>query len=177
MRYRCETADAASVVSAEERSSAESRVAHALRRLDPYSFFPLPGQRWGGLFVVVGTTGSFLIGACDHQGVARIEGLRPTVGSHGVGGLRKLRRGSKALERKLVAASMPGEVVPMMCLTHAIAGPPVTTAGVRFATVRDLAKDISARPSVQANTRAQSAARALGVQLAGDAGRNFTVRS
>lgn len=177
MLKRHGTADAGSVVSAEERSSAESQVAHALRRLDPYSFFSLPGQRWGGLFVVVGTTGAFLVDACDHEGVARIEGLRPTVGSHGVGGLRRLRRGAKALERKLVAASMHGQVVPMMCLTQAIAGPPVTAAGVRFATAPDLAKDISARPSVQANTRAQSAARALGVQLAGDAGRNFTVRS
>jgi hypothetical protein len=158
-------------------SKSEALVAQALRRLDPFSFFSLPGQQWGGMFVVVGTTGSFLIGVCELEGVARIEGLRPTVGQRAVKGLQHLRRGSRSLQRKLVSTSMPGKVVPMMCLTRAIAGSGVDTAGVRFVTVQDLAKDISARPTVQANSRAQSAARALGVQLAGDQKRHFTARS
>ena len=160
-----------------EEMNSGSLVAQAIRKLDPYSFFSLPGQRWGGLFVVVGTTGSFLIGECDLEGVGRIQGLRPTVGQKAVAGLRALRRGSRSLERTLVAASMPGDVVTIMCLTRAIAGPPVDTAGVRFVTVQDLAKDISSRASVQANTRAQSAARALGVQIAGDHRRHFALRT
>jgi hypothetical protein len=66
--------------------------------------------------------------------------------------------------------------VPIVCLTEAIAGPPVDATGVRFVKVADLARDISARPGVQSNTRVQAAARVLGVHIAGDKDRHFTVR-
>ena len=71
---------------------------------------------------------------------------------------------------------MFARIEPMVCLTQAIAGPPTDAAGVRFVKVGDIAGAISARPGVQSHTRAQAAARVLGVTVAGDQSRHFTVR-
>ena len=151
-------------------------VARELGRLDAYSFFVVPGHDWNADVAVIGTTGAFLIEACDLAGVARIEGRRPTVGDEAVRDLRKLRSGTKRFSAKLVAASVLERVVPIVCLTEAIAGPPVEAAGARFVKVADLARDISARPGLQSHTRAQAAARSLGMQVAGDQRRHFTMR-
>jgi hypothetical protein len=75
-----------------------------------------------------------------------------------------------------VNGSMLASIEPMVCLTEAIAGPPSEVAGVCFVKVGDIARHISARPRVQSHTRAQAAARVLGVTVAGDQGRHFTVR-
>ena len=81
-------------------------VARELGRLDAYSFFVVPGHDWNADVAVIGTTGAFLIKACDLAGVARIEGRRPTVGDEAVRDLRKLRSGAKRFSAKLVAASV-----------------------------------------------------------------------
>ncbi|MGH2539123.1 MAG: hypothetical protein ACRDGK_01220 [Actinomycetota bacterium] len=151
-------------------------VARELGRLDAYSFFIVPGHDWNADFGVIGTTGAFLIGVCDLAGVARVDGRRPTVGEEAVRGLRRLRVGARRFSSKLGGASMFARVVPVVSLTEAIAGPPVEAAGVRFVKAADLARDISARPGVQTHTRAQASARALGMQVAGDEQRHFTVR-
>lgn len=159
----------------EQAPSASAAVARELGRLDAYSFFTLPGHEWSADLAVIGTTGAFLISACDLPGVARVDARRPVVGERAVPGIRQLRAGARRFGVRLGAASA-SRVLPIVCLTESIAGPPVDAAGVRFVRVPDLARDISARPSVQGHTRAQSAARALGMQVAGDQKRHFTVR-
>lgn len=151
-------------------------MAQELRRLDAYSFFVLPAQEWNADFAVLGTTGGFLIAVCDLPGVAYIDGRRPTIGDTRVPGLRALRGGVRRLSGRLVNGAMFARIEPVVCLTRAIAGPPAEAAGVRFVKVGDIARDISARPGVQSHTRAQAAARVLGVTVAGDQGRHFTVR-
>jgi hypothetical protein len=161
----------------DERAGAHASVARALGRLDAYSFFVVPGHDWDADFAVVGTTGAFLITVCDLPGLAQVEARRPVVGEAPVRGLRKLRSGAKRFTNRLGAAATFASAVPIVCLTRAVAGPPVDGAGVRFAKVADLAREISARPAVQSHTRAQTAARALGVRIAGDQQRHFTVRT
>lgn len=151
-------------------------VSRALGRLDPYSFFVVPANEWNADFAVVGTTGAFLIATCTLEGVARIGSRRPIVGDRAIKGVRRLRSGLRRFSARLTSSSMFAQCVPIVCFTAAIAGPPVDSAGVRFVKVADLARDISARPGVQSNTRAQAAARVLGMHIAGDEGRHFTVR-
>lgn len=157
--------------------SARAAVARALGRLDAYSFFVLPAHDWNADYAVVGTTGAFLVAACDLPGVAMVDARRPVVGDRAVPALRKLRAGGRGFAERLSKASALATVVPIVCLTHAIAGPPIDAVGVRFVKLADLSRDISARPRVQSHTRAQAAARALGVHVAGDHERHFTVRS
>ena len=114
------------MLGASDQVTAHAAVARQLGRLDAYSFFVVPGQDWNADFAVVGTTGAFLVAVCDRAGVARVEARRPTVGGEAVPGLRKLRAGAKAFTARLGAASMFAEVVPIVCLTQAIAGPPNT---------------------------------------------------
>jgi hypothetical protein len=161
----------------QERGSAHPAVARALGRLDAYSFFVLPAHDWNADYAVVGTTGAFLITVCDLPGVALVAARRPVVGDRAVPALRQLRTGARRFAGRLTKASALASVVPIVCLTQAIAGSPVDAAGVRFVKLTDLSRDISARPGVQSHTRAQSAARALGVHVAGDQRRHFTVRS
>jgi hypothetical protein len=162
----------------ERASAARSAMASALGRLDPYSFFSVPAEHAsGGDMVVVGTTGAFLLKACGLSGVAQLRGRRPVVGEHAVPGLRALRKGARRLASRLVESSAQAEVEAIVCLTDAIAGAPAIAGGVRFVPVEDLARDLSARPGVQSHTRAQSAIRMLGMQVAGDQKRHFAVRS
>jgi len=160
-----------------ERGSAHAAVARALGRLDAYSFFVLPAHEWNADYAVIGTTGAFLIAVSDLAGLALVDARRPVVGDQAVSGLRRLRAGARRFSGRLTKASALATVVPIVCLTEAIAGPPVDAAGVRFVKLAELARDISARPGVQSHTRAQAAARALGVHVAGDQRRHFTVRS
>lgn len=164
------------MVAPQQGTSGPAVVARVLGRLDAYSFFVVPGHDWEADFAVVGTTGAFLVRVCDLAGVARVDARRPTVGGSAVPGLRRLRSGAKRLTLKLGDAAMFASTVPIVCLTRAIAGPPVEGARVLFVRVDDLAREISARPAVQSHTRAQSAVRALGVRVAGDQRRHFTVR-
>ncbi len=161
----------------EHGTGATAAVARELGRLDAYSFFVLPGHEWNADYAVIGTTGAFLIAVCDLAGVALVDARRPVVGDQAVPALRKLRTGARRFSGRLTKASALATVVPIVCLTEAVAGPPVDAAGVRFVKLADLSRDISARPGVQSHTRAQAAARALGVHVAGDQRRHFTVRS
>jgi hypothetical protein len=155
---------------------ARADLATSLRRLDAYSFFTVPADSSsGGDVIVVGTTGAFLIKACGLSGVAVIKGRRPLVGDEAIEGLRALRAGAKRLSSTLSAKSALAEVEAIVCLTEAIAPAVAEAAGVRFVRVADIARELSARPGVQSHTRAQSAARALGVQVAGDQRRHFAV--
>jgi hypothetical protein len=161
----------------ERDGPARSSLAEALRRLDPYSFFTVPAEPGsGGDVVVVGTTGTFLVKACGMKGVATIKGRRPLVGDEAIDGLRSLRAGAKRLSSRLSAKSALANVEAVVCLTEAIAPPAAGAAGVRFVRAADLAHDLSARPRLQSHTRAQSAARVLGVQVAGDQRRHFAIR-
>lgn len=162
--------------SVEPGSSAHVALARALGRLDPYSFFVVPAHEWNADLAVIGTTGAFLVVVCDLAGVARVDSRRPVVGDRSVPDLRKLRSGRRRFSTRLGEASTFAQAIPIVCLTEAIAGPPVDAAGVRFVKVVDLARDISARPGVQSNTRAQAAARVFGMHIAGDQDRHFTVR-
>ena len=157
-------------------ASESAAVAKELGRLVAYSFFALPAEEWHGDFAVLGTTGAFLIAVCDLPGVAHFGGRRPTIGDAHVPGLRKLRAGARRLSGRLVNGAMFARIEPMVCLIEAIAGPPAEAAGVHFVKVGDIARAISARPRVQSHTKAQAAARVLGVTVAGDQGRHFTVR-
>lgn len=157
-------------------ASTHTAVSRALGRLDPFSFFVVPAHEWNADFAVIGTTGAFLVVVCDLPGVARVDSRRPVVGDRSVPGLRRLRSGRRRFSSRLGEASTFAQVVPIVCLTEAIAGPPVDATGVRFVKVADLARDISARTGVQSNTRAQAAARMLGMRIAGDQDRHFTVR-
>ena len=156
---------------------AYAAVARELGRLDAYSFFVLPGQDWGADFAVVGTTGAFLVTVCELTGVAQVAARRPTIGNEPVRGLRAIRSGAKRFTAKLGDAATFVQAVPVVCLTAAIAGPPVDGAGVRFAKLGDLVREISGRPGAQSHTRAQAAARVLGMHVAGDTKRHFIVRS
>lgn len=160
-----------------QEGKARAALATSLRRLDAYSFFIVPADSaFGGDVIVVGTTGAFLIKACGLSGVAVLKGRRPLVGDEAIDGLRALRAGAKRLSSTLSAKSALAEVEAIVCLTEAIAPTVAEAAGVRFVRVADIARELSARPGVQSHTRAQSAARALGVQVAGDQHRHFAVR-
>jgi hypothetical protein len=162
---------------AAQEGKARAALATSLRRLDAYSFFIVPADSaFGGDVIVVGTTGAFLIKACGLSGVAVLKGRRPLVGDEAIDGLRALRAGAKRLSSTLSAKSALAEVEAIVCLTEAIAPTVAEAAGVRFVRVADIARELSARPGVQSHTRAQSAARALGVQVAGDQHRHFAVR-
>jgi hypothetical protein len=159
-------------------SAARSSMATAIARLDPYSFYSVPAEPSSGAdLVVVGTTGAFLLKACGLPGVADLRGRRPVIGDRAVPGLRALRAGARQLADRLGGSAPAGGVEPIVCLTDALAAAPATAAGVRFVRVEDLAHDLSARPGVQSHTRAQSAVRMLGMQVAGDKKRHFAVRA
>jgi hypothetical protein len=161
-----------------EAGAARADLARALARLDAYSFFTVPADASsGGDLVVLGTTGAFLVKACGLRGVALVEGRRPLVGEAAVPGLRALRSGAKKLSHRLRGAGLTASVEPVVCLTQAIAPSAAQAAGVRFVRVADVAHDLSARPGLQSHTRAQRAARALGMQVAGDRKRHFAIRS
>jgi hypothetical protein len=159
--------------------ASRAALARELGRLDAYSFFTVPADpSWGADLLVVGTTGAFLVKACGLPGLASVQGRRPVVGDRAVPGIRPLRAGARRATSRLRAASVLVEVEPVVCLTEAIAGSPTTGAGgVRFVRLADVARDLTARPSVQSHTRAQRAARTMGMEVAGDRKRHFAVRS
>lgn len=157
-------------------SPSHALVARVLGRLDAYSFFVVPGHEYDADLVVVGTTGAFLVKVCDLEGFAQVDARRPVVGERAVRDLRKLRSAAKRLTSRIADPTF-GSAVPVVCLTRAISGPPVDGGGVRFAKVADLVGEITGRAAIASNTRAQAAARTLGMRVAGDQGRHFTVRA
>ena len=152
------------------------RAASALGALDAFSFWVVPADhRSAGDLIVVGTTGGFLIRVCDRQGRFDLSGGIPAIDHRAIPGLRGVRSAAKGVRGTLGRASVFVDVEPVVCLTDAVGGAPVTAKDVRFVHVRDLAGDLSARPRILEQGRAQRGARALGVKLAGDHKRHFTM--
>jgi hypothetical protein len=155
-------------------SEAVTRLTRALGRLDAHSYFRVPADPSSVAdTIVTGTTGVFLIAAYARSGVLTVDGGRPRVDGRKVPGMRALRRDAKKLSARLSAATVFSSVEPVICITHATVGAPRTVGGVRIVGVSELARDMAARPRVQEAMRAQRAARALGMQIAGDRRRHF----
>jgi hypothetical protein len=89
--------------------------------------------------------------------------------------LRPLRGAAKRLGTMLSGGSVFISPEPVLCLTRAVAGGPRTVHGVRLVTVEDLAADVARREKVLPPTRAQRAARLLGMTIAGDHKRHATI--
>lgn len=157
---------------AERRAEGRTRIAAQLQRLDPFTFWTLPRDGVAD-FAVVGTTGAFLIAGVSAPGTADVRRGQLVVDGVPLDGGRRLRADAKRMQLTLSRAGVPVTVEPIFCLTHAIAGAPRTTRGIRAAQVRDLAKDIADRPRVLPHLRAQRAARELGMHLDGDERRIF----
>jgi hypothetical protein len=156
-----------------ESAEARTLVTKELARLDSYSFWVVPTDpELAGDLVVAGTTGVFLIAACGREGHLK-PGRRPTVGDAAIR-VRPLRGAAKRLGGRLSEASVFAPVQPVMVVTHATAGPPTSVSGVRFVHLRDIVRDLTGRSSALSRSRAQRAARVLGMQLAGDQSRHFT---
>jgi hypothetical protein len=158
-------------------SEAGARASVALRALDAFTFWvmPSPVSRTGDL-VVVGATGAFLVRPCGMEGALTFGPTSGIVGGRNVPAIRDLKRSAKALQSKLSNAAVYVSVEPMVCLTHALAGTPRTLRGVRYVHVKDLAADVGARAVSLQRGRAQRAARALGMSIAGDDERHFSPR-
>jgi hypothetical protein len=158
-------------------TEALARVSSALRSLDAFSFWVVPSRDANrDDLIVAGTTGVFLVMPCNRAGALMFGASGASIGSAAVPGLRGLKRAAKALGPTLTAAAVSATVEPVVCCTLAITGPPRTLRGVRYLHVRDLARDLSGRPSSLPRGRAQRAARTLGMHIAGDEGRHFSAR-
>ena len=152
-------------------SDAIARVARELARLDPWTFWTVPRDDH---LVVTGTTGVFLVVPEVAEGHLEVDGRRVLVGGRALK-LRPLRAAAKQLGALLSGGSVFISPEPVLCLTRAVAGGPRTVRGVRVVTVEGLAADVARREKVLAPTRAQRAARLLGMTIAGDDKRNITV--
>jgi hypothetical protein len=148
-----------------------ARVARELARLDPWTFWTVPIDDH---LVVAGTTGVFLVVPEDAEGNVEVDGRRVLVGGHAVK-LRPLRGAAKRLEARLSGGSVFISPEPVICLTRAFAGAPRTVRGVRIVTVEGLVADLARRQKQLAPTRAQRAARLLGMTIAGDQKRHAAV--
>ncbi|MDP9330268.1 MAG: hypothetical protein M3P11_06495 [Actinomycetota bacterium] len=153
---------------------ARERLAREARRLDAYNFWvlPVPADSTGDL-IVTGVTGVFLLTACGLSGEPRL-GRRPLIGDTPVP-VRPLRLAAKQLGALLGRASVFSVVEPFVVLTDATFGAAMTVEGVRFVHLDDVLKEITARSRTLPVQRAQRAARALGMQLAGDQRRSFSI--
>lgn len=157
---------------AERLREARTRIAVQLKRLDPFTFWILP-RDGAGDFVVVGSTGVFLIAAVTTIGTADVDRGRLRVDGEPLEGHRRLRAEAKRLRSALSQAAVPVHVEPVICLTHATVGAPREDRKIRVVQVRDLAKEIADRPHTLPRFRAQRVARALGMRLDGDENRLF----
>ncbi len=156
--------------------AAVARVTAELGRLDAFSFWVVPtGAKTRGDLVVVGATGAFLIEVCALPGRLDYGRGAPTVGDLVIPGLLRLKKAAKGVTTTLGRASVFAEAEPVLCLTEAVAGAPTTSKGVAILHLRDLVTHISSRPRVLEHGRAQRGARALGMTIAGDHKRHFTV--
>jgi hypothetical protein len=148
------------------------RIASALRTLDAFSFWVVPTA--AGDTVVAGTTGVFLVRELDASGVALATPSGVRLNGRRIRGARGVRASAKTVSRAMTRAAVATSVEPIVCFTSALAGPPVSLRGIRYIAVKDLAADLAGRPAVLSRERAQRAARALGMQIAGDKRRHFT---
>ena len=140
-----------------------------LSRLDPWSYWvaALPAEGPGD-FAVVGTTGAFLIAVWGLEGPFHVDGDKATVGGEPIGGLKEIRSEARRLKGKLLDAAVFAEVSPVVCLSRATAGAPLTVRGVRILGLADLISEITRRDRVLLPNRAQHGAEALGTVLRSD---------
>jgi hypothetical protein len=158
-------------------AEARARLSAALRRLDAYSFWVVPSEPSApGDLVVVGTTGAFLVAACGLPGVVTYGVTGVKVSGIPVPGMRALRRGARQLRDRLHDASVFSSVEPVLVITHAACGAPRTVRGVRVVQREDLVRDLAGRSATLSRSRAQRAARTLGMHIAGDERRHFSAR-
>jgi hypothetical protein len=152
----------------------KARLSNELGRLDPYTFWSVPaGARSAGDVVVAGPTGVFLVAAWPAPGAFSVSLGRPVVDGRSIPGLGSLRSDAKHLTSTLSAASVPGKVEPVVCLTQAAIGMPRYVKGIRFVQIGGLLKDLTERPRALELTRVQKAARVLGVEIPGDRKRHL----
>lgn len=144
-----------------------ARLARELFRLDPWSYWIVPAPAGEpGDFVVVGTTGAFFVASCVNEGGASEHRGHLTIAGEPWKELGRVRRAGARLGKRLSAEAVPTDVVPVVCLTRAVAGAPRTIRGVRVVAIADLVADVVGREPVLDPTRAERAARKLGVVLA-----------
>jgi hypothetical protein len=153
------------------RATALARVTKELGRLDPWTFWTVPV---GDDLVVAGSTGVFLVRVEEQEGTLEARGRRISIGAVRIS-LRGLRAAAKRLGSTLTGGSVFIEPEPVLCLTRATTGAPRTVAGVRLVHVDALAGDIARREKVLPPTRAQRAARLLGMTIAGDQTRHASI--
>ena len=154
---------------------AAAQVSATLHALDPFSFWVVPtNDPAPGDLVVVGTTGVFLVAPVGAAGVVNFGVTGADVSGTAVG-VRGLKRTARSLQAKMVASTVAVSVEPVVCFANAMMGAPVTSRGIRFLTLKDLVGDIVGRNARLERARAQRAARALGMHIAGDENRHFAV--
>lgn len=142
------------------------QVLRELARLDPWSFWAARMREDEvGDVAVVGTTGAFLISVFGFEGYLGGEGERLTVGGRPIGGLRGLRKAARKAGHHLGAAAVFTDVVPIVCLTRAVAGSPRTVKGVRVMRLEDLVGEIVNRERSLRPSRAEKGVRVLGDPL------------
>lgn len=144
-----------------------ARLRRELLRLDPWSFWTVEIES-DATFAVLGVTGAFAIAPCGLGGYLVAEGRKLLVDGVPVGGFRELRRVAKRLRGELIGigASSRG-VVPVLCLTRAVAGAPRDHGGVRVVRARDLAREITDRERVLDPSTAERLASRIGRVLSG----------
>lgn len=144
-------------------------LARRLLTLDPWSFWTVElGAGEGASFVVLGTTGGFVVEACGLSGYLVAEGRQLTVDGRRVEGGRELRGAAKRVRGRLVSAgAATHEVVPLLVLTRAVAGAPRSHAGVRVVRPEDVVSEITDRTRVLDPSTAERLARRLGRVLRG----------
>ena len=140
-----------------------ARLRSALARLDPWSFWSVrldavPGAE----YAVVGSTGAFAISVCGLDGYAEPDGSGLRVGGAEVTGFREVKRAAKAVRGRLSDASTFAEVLPVICLTRAIAGTSRDVRGVRVVRLDDLPSEIANRERTLDPGTAKRAAAVLG---------------
>jgi hypothetical protein len=137
-----------------------------LTRLDPWSYWiaALPAAGPGD-FAVVGTTGAFVVAVWGLAGQFHVDKDRASVGGKPIGGLREVRSEARRLKAKLADAAVFSDVSPIVCLSHATAGAPLTVRGVRIVGLADLISEITRHERVLLPNRAQRGAEALGTVL------------
>ena len=152
-----------------------ARVAAALRTLDPFSFWvmPSPDARADDL-IVAGTTGIFLVMPSSLSGVLQFGMTGAAIGTQKVADVGGLKRRAKALQAKLGGGrGLRGRGAGG--LSHACAHRQQDRA--RRALRPGEGSREGPQPAVPARSprgRAQRAARALGMHIAGDERRHFT---
>ncbi|HZD80149.1 MAG TPA: hypothetical protein VE646_08935 [Actinomycetota bacterium] len=136
-------------------------------RLDPWSYWVVDlGHELPADLAVVGTTGAFGILVDGREGYLEADGGKLSVDRRPISGFRDAKTAAKRLRSRLGQAAVYTEVVPMICLSRAVAGASRTIRGVRVVRLQDLAGEIAGREKSLSANRARRGAEALGSVVA-----------